>query len=129
MKPIRNIIVTTDFSDYSVAGLTCALSVAVPFNADIHLLYVVEKGKGRNPQDAEAIARREMQKFIAEHINEYTCIGQIILHGDAAEEIVNYARNNAIDMIVIATHGRTGLKHIVMGSIAEKVVRSSTVRC
>jgi len=127
MNPIQSIMVTTDFSDYSVAGIECALSLSNAFHADIHLLHVVEKGRGKSRQDAETHARREMQRFVAENIDEYTCVGQIILEGDPADEIVKYARNNAIDMIVIATHGRTGLKHIVMGSIAEKVVRCSTV--
>ena len=126
-KLIQKFLVTTDFSDYSLAGLEHALSMAAQFRADIHLLHVAEKGRGKSRQAVEALARCEMQKFITENTDEYTCIRQIILQGDPADEITRYARSNAIDMIVIATHGRTGLKHIVMGSIAEKVVRFSTV--
>jgi len=122
---IRNILVTTDFSGYSLAGLEYALSMAAQFHADLHLVYVIEKGKAR--QETEALARSEMKQFVADNTDDYTCIDQIVLQGNPADEITRYARTNAIDLIVIATHGRTGLKHIVMGSIAEKVVRYSTV--
>ena len=127
MNVIRHILVTTDFSDYSVAGLEYALSIAAQFRAEVHLLHVIEKGKGKSAQDEEALAWRELRMFIADHTDEYTSIGQVVVHGDPAEEIVRYARCNAMDIIVIATHGRTGLKHLVMGSIAETVVRRSTV--
>ena len=137
MYKIKNILVTTDFSEYSASALEYALSLADAHNADLHLLHIVEKKRGDGKKTAkqrktaaksgEDSAHRKMNKFISERIGPTVAVRQVVLSGHAASEIVRYARNRSIDVIVIATHGRTGLAHAFLGSIAEKVVRYSPV--
>ena len=127
MKAIKNILVTTDFSDHSLAGLEYALGLTAQFRANITLLYVVEKKKNTGSRDGIAAASIEMQQFVAENTDEFICLGQVVVEGDPAMEIVRYAGEHSFDMIVIATPGLTGIRHIVLGSIAEKVIRLSYV--
>jgi len=134
---IKDILVTTDFSEYSASALDYALSLADAHNADLHLLHIVErprtKGKRTEKQKktatraSEESARRKMKKFVTERIEPTVSVRQVVLSGHPAREIVRYARSRSIDVIVIATHGRTGLAHAFLGSIAEKVVRYSPV--
>jgi nucleotide-binding universal stress UspA family protein len=128
MYTIRNILVTTDFSEFSAAALDHALSLAEFHHANVHLLHVIEERPGlARRKGSEASASRQMSKFVYEHINEYTTVLESIRSGVPHEEFIRYAQEHGIDLIVIATHGRTGLSHVVMGSVAERVVRSSPV--
>jgi nucleotide-binding universal stress UspA family protein len=122
MYSIKRILVTTDFSDYSAVALEFALSLADVHNADVHLLHVVDGGS-RSSRRPEEIAHPAMQKFVFETVDEFQNITQAIRSGIPHVEILRYAQEYRIDMIVIATHGRTGLAHVLMGSVAEKVVR------
>ena len=135
---IKNILVTTDFSEYSAAALDHALSLAEVHKANLHLLHVIEErpAAGRSNVEGEsgssrkardAAARRQMSKFIYEHVDEYTTIQEAIRSGSPHVEFLRYAKEHRIDLIVIATHGRTGLAHMMMGSVAERVVRLSPV--
>jgi nucleotide-binding universal stress UspA family protein len=134
MFTIKKILVTTDFSDFSIAALEYAFAMATVHEASVHLLYVVDPraryalGKGsRSAADHEQTARVSMQQFINDTIDEFTVVTPVIRSGVPADEIAQYAREEQIDLIVMATHGRTGLAHALIGSIAEKVIRSSTV--
>lgn len=136
MYIIRNILVSTDFSDFSAAAVEYASSFALLYSAKIHLVHVIEPGSvvgvpnvGLNTTalvtDLEDLAQEEMRKFVYWKLKNNTNLEQVILHGEPHREIVRYARENDIDLIVIATHGRTGLAHILMGSVAERIVRLS----
>ncbi len=138
MFVIKNILVTTDFSDFSTAAIEYASSFALLYAATIHLVHVVEPraivgihdielNTGFRGEELEEKAREEMRKFVYWKLKNNTNMEQIILHGDPHREIVRYAQEREIDMIVIATHGRTGLAHILMGSVAEKILRLSAV--
>jgi universal stress protein A len=138
MYSIKNILVTTDFSEYSAAALDHALSLAEIHRADVHLLHVIEERPGLSRRKSEsesgparkgseASAARQMSKFIYEHVDEYMSIQEAIRSGTPHIEFIRYAKEHRIDLIVIATHGRTGLSHMVMGSVAERVVRHSPV--
>jgi nucleotide-binding universal stress UspA family protein len=124
--------VTTDFSEYSATALEYAQALASKTNANIHLLHVfAEQGRGSyptvlRPQD-EAAAEEQMKKFIDEHVDEYTYVRHAVRPGVPAKEILRYAEANDVGLIIIATHGRTGLAHILVGSVAEKVVRLSAI--
>lgn len=126
MYAIKKILVTTDFSDYSASALEYAISLADVHNADVHLLHVVDGGP-KGTRHTEKYSQSAMRKFIFEKVDEFQNITQAIRTGIPHEEILRYAREFQIDMIVIATHGRTGLAHVLMGSVTEKVVRHSTV--
>ena len=126
MYAIKKILITTDFSDYSAAALDYAISLADTASAELYLLHVVENSR-KQSTTLEDHARKNMRKFVYENVNEFTCISQVVLSGDPWKEIVRYAQQQHIDVVVIATHGRTGLAHAMMGSIAEQVIRHSTI--
>jgi universal stress protein A len=138
MYIIRNILVSTDFSDFSAAAVEYASSFALLYGAKIHLVHVIESGSvvgAPNVElnttalanELESSAQEEMRKFVYWKLKNNTNLEQVILHGEPHREIVSYAQENEIDLIVIATHGRTGLAHILMGSVAEKIVRLSPI--
>jgi nucleotide-binding universal stress UspA family protein len=138
MYIISKILVSTDFSDFSAAAVEYASSFALLYGARIHLVHVIEPGAVVGVQsvelntsaltsEMEANAQEEMRKFVYWKLKNNTNLEQVILHGEPYREIVRYAQENEIDLIVIATHGRTGLAHMLMGSVAEKIVRLSPI--
>jgi nucleotide-binding universal stress UspA family protein len=134
---IHRILVPIDFSDFGRHALVCAEALAQVFGARLHLLHVVEQSM--HPEfyasaematlsfDAELQEHcmREMQKMVAESGGGEGQASYYVVEGRAAAEIVSFASKNAIELIVIATHGLTGMEHFLLGSVTEKVVRSS----
>jgi nucleotide-binding universal stress UspA family protein len=138
MYIVRNILVSTDFSDFSATAVEYASSFALLYGAKIHLVHVIESGAVMGvpnielnaaavTRESEESAQEEMRKFVYWKLKNNTNLEQVILHGEPHREIVRYAQENEIDLIVVATHGRTGLAHMLLGSVAEKVVRLSPV--
>jgi nucleotide-binding universal stress UspA family protein len=138
MYIIRNIMVTTDFSEFSTVAIDYASSLALLYGAKIHLVHVIQSGVVLGVHNMEldttalmsgleANAQEEMRKFVYWKVKNNTNIEQVILRGEPHREIVSYAQSHEIDLIVIASHGRTGLAHMLMGSVAEKVLRLSPI--
>ena len=135
MHPIRKILVPTDFSEHSALALTYAADLAKRYNASLSLLHVypvvnyaaAEGFALYTPEQlAKLITQLNVQLKAAEDSARalgVTAIGSDMLQGDAYQEILEQAE--AFDLIVMGTHGRTGLKHALMGSVAEKIVRTS----
>lgn len=135
---IKRILVPTDFSEISAQAFPYAEDIARQFDAEIHLVHVLEK----NPpillirsfdmttesaiQKIEDDARNLLNEWKSRFSNDIK-VNAVLLRGNDFEEIVDYANNNQIDLIVIATHGRTGLLHTLIGSVAEKVIRYSKI--
>jgi nucleotide-binding universal stress UspA family protein len=71
-------------------------------------------------------AEKKLQEFTEEYFEDVPCKGKVIL-GDAAQEVLNYVQSETIDLIIMGTHGRKGLEHIIFGSVAEGVVKHSPV--
>jgi nucleotide-binding universal stress UspA family protein len=130
--PTRKILVAVDFSDGSRAALRYAARLAKSFNAAITLLNVVEVNDGwlkigandfpvLDEQLRES-TRLRLAGFAREHggASSWRCLTRL---GKPAEEIVRAAEELDVDVIVIATRGFTGLKHAMIGSTAEAVVR------
>ena len=117
MVYLKRILVTTDLSQHSLEAMEYAASFGLLYGSSIFLLHVVEAAK---PAEAgtEALAA-----FAARHLGTDQKVSLVVRSGNPADEIARFARDEAIDLIVMTTHGRTGLQHMVMGSIAEKVVR------
>ena len=126
-----------DFSDYSKNALKYAINFARSFKADIFLVYVIEPaiyppdfsmGQIAIPAiDAEMDKRavEELEKLARQEIpNDLNC-KTIIKSGKPFIEIIETATEEDIDLIIIATHGHTGVEHILFGSTAEKVVRKA----
>jgi nucleotide-binding universal stress UspA family protein len=117
MKVIQKILIPTDCSEASLAGVEYATSMAESYGAQIVLLYVSDHPKEK--------AARELQQLAAKRLPRETL--QVVRRGDPSKEIVRFATSEGIDIIIMATHGRTGISHVLMGSVAEKVVRYSPV--
>jgi len=134
---IKKVLVPIDFSDYSKSALKYAVNFAKTFNAEIILVYVVEPviyppdfsmGQIAMPSittEWDDRARDELQKLAKSEINEIANVKTIIKTGKPFVEIIETAKEENIDLIIIATHGHSGVEHILFGSTAEKVVRKA----
>jgi nucleotide-binding universal stress UspA family protein len=132
---VRCIVAPVDFSDPSREALSFAGRIAQQFGASVHLLYVIESL--RKLRHAHALpgtfdtstVREALKAKLAElandQIEELVPVHHDVRTGKPVDEIMSLAADAAADLIVIATHGRTGLKHVVLGSVAERVVREA----
>jgi len=139
MVELKQILYPSDFSEHSLAALPYALELCRRFDAQLHVLHVVDdayqywmaSGEGTVPvvvseEELLGSARQQMTKFIDQHLAaEKQQIVTKLAVGKPFVEIIRYARNQSIDMIVIASHGHGALTSMLMGSVAEKVVRKS----
>jgi universal stress protein A len=134
---LRRILLPTDFSNYATAATKYACELATRFDAELHLLHTLEIHIGSAPSFVMGLAlpnyihesRTAAEKSFAGVLDPKWSIGrtvvQAVLEGSPKVEIIRYARQQDIDLIVLATHGRTGLAHALMGSVAESVVRTA----
>lgn len=135
MLPIKTILCPTDFSPPSLAAVKAAAELALQFGAEICLAYVVptiplptsDPAYDFELPEYEKILHDDAVKKLRDLRDDITTPGMavrtVVGHGQAADEIVILAAAERADLIVIATHGSTGLRHFVFGSVAEKVVR------
>jgi universal stress protein A len=138
MIDLRRILVPTDFSRYSDVALTYATALAEKFNAELYLLHVVQDLAVFVP-DAVAVtppialpveqfataAREALQRVVSEHHLERFKVHPEVREGAPFYEIIRFAKEAQIDLIVMGTHGHTGLVHVLLGSVTEKVVRKA----
>jgi universal stress protein A len=130
---ILNILVAVDFSDYSKAALDYATFLAEGFGATLTLIHAVEPyiypedlSAGFTIDQIDAHWIQKQKKHLEElrrTIKEGIPSNVVVTMGTAWNQIVTAAKSRKADMIVIGTHGRTGLKHVLLGSTAERVVR------
>lgn len=132
---LRRILVPIDFSDHSKKALQYAIPFAEQFKASIDLLYVVEPaiypadfsfGQVGFPAVEDELRQRgaeELEGLIKREIGARVIARSSVRTGKAAYEIEQYAGEESIDLIIIATHGHSGVEHVLFGSTAEKVVR------
>jgi nucleotide-binding universal stress UspA family protein len=113
-RPVRAILLPTDFSDTSRAAAHIARAYAAALAANVHLLHVAEIGE----QATTALLGTEAEGF-----GPRTAVTTAVRFGDPAHAIVEYARSQGIDLIVMGTHGRTGVTRALLGSVTERVVR------
>ncbi|HTM02089.1 MAG TPA: universal stress protein [Vicinamibacterales bacterium] len=136
---ITRVLVPTDFSETSDAALDFARVIAETFGASLHLVHVFEdpfvagafaESYAALPPDMrtaliEDATTRLHQRLPECDRNRFHATTEVV-SGISASAIVEYARNHKIDLIVMGTHGRTGVAHVLMGSVAERVVRTAT---
>jgi universal stress protein A len=134
---LKKILIPTDFSDYSAAAGSYACELAARFDAELHLLHTLEHQYSLTPEFGLGLAlptQISESKLAAENaLSGLLDSGWLanrkvvhrVLEGSPKAEIVRYALAENIDMIVISTHGRTGLAQMLIGSVAETVVRTS----
>jgi nucleotide-binding universal stress UspA family protein len=92
-----------------------------------HGLPPVEGSSESMPVAGEEEGKRELHRFAYRKQKEIGDVIEVVRAGKAQTEILRFAKEEGIDLIVMATHGRTGLAHVFMGSVAERVVRTSRV--
>jgi universal stress protein A len=130
---LRRILVPTDFSGAAAQALRYAVPLARTMGAKIVLLHVIEPvyagaepGMGYMPQQTEAqtaSAKNLMREIATEWVPKELFEKAVLRTGSPFHEIASAAQSLKADLIVITTHGRTGLNHVLMGSTAERVVR------
>jgi nucleotide-binding universal stress UspA family protein len=134
----KTIVFPTDFSDVSVAALQWAMDMASTLDAQILCIYVVEEPQIYSSLDMGAVAipttgdlvesaKLQLQKFVADHLSNATHGAESkVVVGHAATEIVETANESGATMIIMATHGYGRVKHAVLGSTTEDVVRRAS---
>jgi universal stress protein A len=137
-RRITRIVVPTDFSGPSDAALEYARTLAERFGASLHLLHVLEDPDTGGVSESFIVtsptwrttllddARSRLSHRIKARESALVHTTGEVIVGNAAETIVDYAATRNADLIVMGTHGRTGLAHVLFGSVAETVVRTAT---
>jgi nucleotide-binding universal stress UspA family protein len=137
MIAIKNVLVATDFSAPSDTALNYARAMARSFGATLHVLHVFEPlwitsadvvGGGvalaTMIQGLEDTARKQLEETVTEEDRrELHATATMVTSESPAREIANYASEHKVDLLVIGTHGRSGISRMLIGSVAEKVVR------
>ena len=137
MIVLKNILVATDFGESAAVAMAYGRDLARTFNARVHVVHMVEDVLLRySPEvafavpdmqkDLEAAARRDLDKLITDDDRKTLTVVPVV-HScvNVPAAIVDYAKANAIDLIITGTHGRGAVKHFLMGSVAERVVRTA----
>jgi nucleotide-binding universal stress UspA family protein len=152
MFPVSSILWPTDGGEPSYKALEAAIAIAEKFNAEICALRVVAPvpplagpgyapvaGSGYEPmaikgydvplyqQELLKIAENDLSQIVSKKIPKKIVVACEVKIGNPADVIVEFAQENNIDMIVMATHGRTGVSRFMIGSVAEKTIRQSTI--
>ena len=136
MPTIRRILFPTDFSERAAAAWSYARMMSENFSAELVLLHVLQEPMAMLPESSLAVAppavnlveltRSAEQGLDQLRVDPPGTIGErLVRNGPPAEEIVRYAREMEADLIVLGTHGRTGIAHALLGSVAERVVRKA----
>jgi len=133
----RRILWPTDFSDLSLHGGRYACGFRDVFKAELHIIHVIPPPLSPDiavivpaevpvaisePELLDA-ARQSLRQLIREHFGDDPSIVHDVFYGSPWTTICRYARDHDIDLIIIATHGHTGLRHVLIGSTAERIVQ------
>lgn len=136
MKEIKKILCAVDLSEHSKSVAEYALMIAKSMNASIVVVYTAPSlsqyvGFHVPPNTIENFvgeivtgAEKSMENFVKDNFNGVQANGHVLI-GYAAEEILNKANEENVDLIVMGTHGRKGIDRILFGSVAEKVVKNA----
>jgi nucleotide-binding universal stress UspA family protein len=129
---IGRILVPVDFSEHSQKALRYALAFAAQFGAEVTLVHIVEQmvypGDWMYPPLAATDFATEKREQVLERLRALDAgsgvkTKHVVRLGRAWQEVVEIAREQKADMIILATHGYTGIKHVLLGSVAEKILR------
>ncbi len=136
MIAIKNVLVATDFSDASAVALNYARELARSYQATLHVVHIVDDLRWRYSLDMtpalmvgvqeslEEAANEQMKSLVTdEDVSQLHARQYVATAVSAPEAIVHYAEREHIDILVIGTHGRSGLSRVLMGSVAERVLR------
>ncbi|MBN1295305.1 universal stress protein [bacterium] len=128
---IHSILCPTDFSESAQYALATAIMLARRFHASIDLIHVIEPSAYES--DRIAAGEKTYHDVIRERLDDLVAsmkyegaLSSTVVSGIPYMEITRRAAETGADIIVIGTHGRTGIRHLLIGSVAEKVVRTAT---
>ena len=135
MIQLKRILVPSDFSEYSSNAVLYGCELAAKFDAELHLLHAVElvpitytEGAYFSPE-SQAEITRDAANRLSELPDAAWCeklnVTRATVEGHPFVQIIRYAKENDIDLIVIGSHGRGAIAHMLLGSVAEKVVRKA----
>jgi universal stress protein A len=142
MLPPKKILCPTDFSDYSFKALALADELAEHFSAELLVAHIIGPipvapvipgiapstfNVSKYAKELEATSLQTMEKIVEEKVSLAQSVRTIVEEGEAGSEIVRVAEEEGVDLIVISTHGVTGLDRLFFGSVTEEVVRKA--RC
>ena len=137
MIVLKNILVATDFSEPSANALAYGRDLTRAYGATLHLLHVTDNimlhyapevgfAVPEMQRDLDRAARRELDELItADDVRTMRVIPVLESATNAATAIVAYAQAQEVDLIIVGTHGRGAMKQLIMGSVAERVVRTA----
>ena len=138
MIEIKRILAPTDFSPHSQRAVRYACAMAEKFGAELHLVHVLSEiiPAGPDPllmpvmppqfyEENEGRAKETLQQILNPSWGKPASLATAVRWGSPVESIVAYAIEHRVDLITIATHGRTGLSHVLLGSVAEHIVREA----
>ena len=138
MHDFKKILFPVDLSEVSPQIVPYVREMAAKFHSEVHLVFVARilqhftsiyvPHPSINKFEKELVegAEKKLQEFTEEYFKDTPCKAKVIL-GDAAQEVLNYVQSESIDLVIMGTHGRKGLEHIIFGSVAERVVKQSPV--
>lgn len=135
MVTLKKILCPVDHSECSYLALKYAISLALKDEAKLYLMHVIDSrlydtemykfSPYKLNEIDESKIRADLMKSLPEGTTDVLEVETIVVKGVPFNEIINAATEISVDLIVIGTHGRTGLSHVMLGSVAEKVVRKS----
>jgi nucleotide-binding universal stress UspA family protein len=123
MIELKQILHPTDFSANSTRALEYACSLAGRYGAELHLVHVLQ-----DPDYYEHLSKHANEELAAlpDKVSSFSgSVTRDVCTGVPFVEIIRYAKENAIDLVVMGTHGYSGMKHLIIGSVAENVVRKA----
>lgn len=137
MITLKKILVATDFGEAAEAALRYGRALARNFNATLYVMHVADDVSARLfageayvgilpdvQRDVDASARKQLAELLVDDDPQPLPTKSVMVTSNApALAIVQYAKDNGIDLIVLGTHGRTGIEHLLLGSVAEKILR------
>ena len=139
MFPLKKILCPIDFSEHSFTALKIADEMAKIFHAELFLVHVITPIPSvptpphplvfdvlKYQDSLEVHSKKSLDDIAKNRISSGIKVQQIVALGDPATEIIKIADENDVNLIVVATHGRTGLGHMIFGSVAEKIIRHAS---
>jgi nucleotide-binding universal stress UspA family protein len=137
MKPFESILTAIDFSESSDYAFEYALALARQFQSELTVMHVINEPVDLRgfyvphisfeqlEKEIEEGAEKMMEKFCQEKMGDFTNYTTALVTGIPYEEIIRKAEETHASLVVLGTHGRTGIDHLIFGSTAERVVRSA----
>jgi universal stress protein A len=137
MKPFDKILVPVDFSEHSAEALRTAVALGQSYGSTLTLVHVYDPAAYAVPQEFALFTPMQVERLTREFEDQLTAtkdealklgaahVETRLLTGTPAFRIADFAKDAGIDLIVMGTHGRTGARHLFLGSVAERVVRTA----